>query len=312
VTLQAILVVKLSSIGDVVHTIPSVLALRARYPDARLDWLVGAAAAPIVTALSGVDRALIAEERPTLRRRGFRYDLAIDFQGLLRSSVETLRSGARLRAGRGRWPWLHVSVPMYDAERTPHAVENTARVLGALDIPFVFDADALSGWAGSLRSRGEELAREQGLPRPFVAWFPKTRWASKDLPLDEVARFPGAAHVLLGSPAIPAAPPIAAAPPLRNLTGRLPLLDSVAIALAADRVVAADTGPAHLAALLGARIAGCFGPTRAARTGLRGPSATNVESSCGGCYRRRCGRAATCMREALGAVTPGVSPAIPP
>lgn len=293
---RRILLVKLSSIGDVVHTIPGSALLNEHYPAAAIDWLVEEAAAPIVRELPWVRRTLVLDAiSPTALRRE-RYDLAVDLQGLLRSSLLTLLSGSRLRLGRGRWPWLHLRVPMFDHAATPHAVENTARPLQALGVPPGglpgAGAEFLRAWAERLRARGAEVAAAVGIRRPFWAWFPWSRWPSKDLPLDEVPAT--GTHVLLG-----AGEGAFARVGFHSLAGRLPLLDSVAVALAAERVVAADTGPAHLAALLGARITGVYGPTRARHTGLRGAAVENVESSCGGCFARRCARARSCMKEAL-------------
>jgi heptosyltransferase I len=299
-----ILVIRLSSIGDVVHTIPSVAALAEALPAARIDWLVGTAAAPIVAELPWVSHRIVREvsaARTALRLAEVRYDLALDFHGIFRSSVFTLLSRARSRAGRGRWPWLHRSFPMFDRARAPHAIENTARVLAAAGVPperaGLAGREFFAAWGARLTVRGAALEREHGLPATFRAAFPDARWPSKRLASAGAAG--GAPLVVLGGGNKgPLAAPF-------DLRGRLSLLDSVALALRAEHVVAADTGPAHLAALLGARITGCFGPTRPAFTGLRGPHASNVASSCGGCLKRRCARAGACMAEALAKAASG-------
>jgi ADP-heptose:LPS heptosyltransferase len=290
-SVRRILVVKLTSIGDVAQTIPSVAALAERFPGAEIDWLCGGAAAPIVRELPIVTR-VIDEVDET------RYDLALDFQGRFASAWATRRARAALRVGRGPWPWLDRRVPKFDHERTPHAIRNTARLLEAIGMS-VDDASAagerlFARLRPSMLRRGRERARELGL-EAFEAWFPRTRWRSKDLPLERLSA--GAPHgnvVLLGDAALARF----SSPGVLNLAGRLGLVESVALALAAERVLAADTGPAHLASLLGARVVGLFGPTRARRSGFRGPFAVNVESSCRGCYFRYCPRARACMREA--------------
>jgi len=326
---RRILVIKLSSIGDAAHTLPSVAALARRFPDSQIDWLAGPAAAPVASLLPCVSRVLVfdgmgaarggrrslgegdlrgadgtaswpspfamaahlRETRRQLAAGG--YDLALDFQGLFRSTLFTL--AAPRRAGRGRWPHLHRSVSMYDAA-TPHAIENTARLLAAVDASLEAGMEALAEMlapiSARLRTRGGELVRTHQLERPLVAWLPESRGAARSLPLVSVpAGLPGT-HVLLGGAELGRA---ALPPGMVNLGGRLPLLDSVALALASDLVLGADTGPSHLAALLGARIVGCFGPTRPARAGLRGPYASTVGAACGGCERRRCPRAAACV-----------------
>jgi len=188
---------------------------------------------------------------------------------------------------------------MYE-DGTPHAVENTARVLAPLGIPASAATEAVAG-AGAelarlLRPRGEAAARRLGLADGFWLWFPFARWRSKSLPLEE-ALPAGGVHVVAGAPADAERAPRRAG--VVDACGALDLLEAAALALLADRVVAADTGPAHLAALLGARVTGLYGPTRARATGLRGPRATSLEGGCGGCRRRRCRRSRACLLAAL-------------
>lgn len=329
-----ILLIKLSSIGDVVHTLPSAFALARRWPEARMDWLVDPSAAEIVRLLSFVDRvveldSLARRFRGVAGLRHFRsvigtlravpYDLVVDFQGLLRSSVWTLLSGAAVRVGRGRWPWLHARVPMVSPSLTPHAIENTARAL----VPLGFEPSEicdrfLESEALALRARvllaAQESAREFLEGGPFWVWIPSSSWPSKSLPLEEAesaAIRDSVAHLIVGDESS-AYVRVPARGRWRNLSGRLSLLQSVGLALMADHVIAADTGPAHLAALLGAEITGCFGPTSAFRTGLRGPRAINVGGTCSGCYRRTCREATRCLGEALKRAVGGAAARVGP
>lgn len=312
--LRRILVVKLSSLGDVVHAIPAVAALARRHPRARIDWVVEPLAAPLARELPFVEEVIVAgargafaddwsawsEEvaalRETLASR--RYDLAVDLQGLLRSSLVTVLSEAARRVGRGRWPWLHSSVPMYDAS-TPHAIENTARAVAPLGIApgAVFEEGlrAVAPLAGRLRDRGVALARDLGLPRRYRALLPGASRESKRLPLRSVELSRDLPLVVLGGADARGAGPDGAT----DLAGGLPLLDSVALALGAESALGADSGLSHLTAFLGGRIVGVFGPTRVSRVGLRGPRASSVAAGCGGCERRRCPRSRSCLAGAL-------------
>ncbi|MBU2056029.1 MAG: glycosyltransferase family 9 protein [Proteobacteria bacterium] len=114
-----ILIVKLSAIGDVIHTLPALAALRRLYPDADITWVVEEAAADLLadhpdlnrvivsrrkTWLSGLRRGLIikslGEMRAFLRElRSRRYDLVIDFHGLLKSAVIVFLSGGKRKLG---------------------------------------------------------------------------------------------------------------------------------------------------------------------------------------------------------------------
>ncbi len=116
---ERILLIKPSAVGDVVHTLPVLAKLRARYPSARIDWLLTPAIAELVRhhpALSGVVpfdrqafarcwrdwRAAAALGRLLVRVRQARYDLVIDLQGQFRSALLTVASGAPVRVGFGR------------------------------------------------------------------------------------------------------------------------------------------------------------------------------------------------------------------
>lgn len=114
-----ILIVKLSAIGDVIHTLPSLAALRRCYPDADITWVVEEAAADLLTENPALDRRIVSGRKRWIKelRRGriaaplremlsfFReirlrpYDLVIDFHGLLKSAAMVLISGGKRKLG---------------------------------------------------------------------------------------------------------------------------------------------------------------------------------------------------------------------
>src|SRR5437868_13327581 len=110
---RRILLIKLSAVGDVIHTVPVLNALRRRYPGARIDWLVTPAIAELLLphpAISGVlhfprDQwsnpwsAAFSLARLVAQIRRNEYDLVIDMHGQLRTAVLTFASGARVRLG---------------------------------------------------------------------------------------------------------------------------------------------------------------------------------------------------------------------
>jgi len=312
-----LLVVKLSSLGDVAHAVPSVAALARRFPRAEIDWLVEPPAAPFVAELPWVAETVVVDVRRAFsagwaelfaeRERvaallvARRYELVVDLQGLLRSSLWTVWSGADHRVGRGRWPWLHRRVPMYDRRRTPHAIENTARAVEALG------ASVWEGWeeaqrglaplAARLRAAGSREAERLGLPRRFTAAFPMSSGQARSIPPEWLESWPGPPLVLLGDERLADHRP--GREGILNCAGAMPLLGSLGLALAAERVVSADTGPGHMAALLGAESLSILGPTKPARAGLRGPRARSIGAPCGGCEGKRCRRAARCLADAF-------------
>jgi heptosyltransferase I len=114
-----ILLVKLSAIGDVIHTLPALAALRRCYPDAHITWVIEEAAADLLVGNPDLDRVLVSRRKSWIRdlRRGLTlaplremrallrelrsrpYDLVIDFHGLLKSAVIVLLSGGKRKLG---------------------------------------------------------------------------------------------------------------------------------------------------------------------------------------------------------------------
>ena len=144
-----ILLVRLRQIGDVVFTTPAIHAIRQRFPDARLSYLVEPAAAPVVSSHPLLDdvivaprarglRGVMADLRLGARLRQRRFDLAIDFHGGPRASLLTWLSGAPTRIGYRvalrSWMYTRV-VPRPRALRPRHSVENQWDLLESLQVP---------------------------------------------------------------------------------------------------------------------------------------------------------------------------------
>ena len=139
---ERILIVKLSSLGDVIHTLPSAQALRRRFPDAHLAWAVERAHAGVLRGQAIVDE-LIEWDRGTWRSfaafvrrlRASRWDLAVDFQGLFRSGFVARASGARRRLGyaatRERAHWFYNELVPPPAAPL-HAVEKSLQLIEPL------------------------------------------------------------------------------------------------------------------------------------------------------------------------------------
>jgi lipopolysaccharide heptosyltransferase II len=143
-----ILLVRLRQIGDVVFTTPAIRALRRRFPDAHLSYLVEPAASPVVRHNPHLDdvivaprgrgvRGLIGDLGLARRLRRRRFDLAIDFHGGPRASLLTWLSGAATRVGYdvlGR-SWMYTSrVARPRILRPRHSVENQWDLLAALGV----------------------------------------------------------------------------------------------------------------------------------------------------------------------------------
>jgi len=146
--LTSILLIRLRSIGDVILTTPIVRALRARFPDARLSYLVEPSAAPVIERNPHLDELIVVAKRSGLvrisddiavarRLRRSRFDVAIDLHGGPRAAWFAWSTGAPTRIGYSipgrRWMYTHVIERARDL--TPrHAVANQADLLKPLGI----------------------------------------------------------------------------------------------------------------------------------------------------------------------------------
>lgn len=321
---ERIVLIKPSALGDIVHALPVLSALRSLYPAARITWVVNRAYESMLrghpdldatlpfdrgAARSGFFAGLRSWTRFVRNLRAERADLVIDLQGLLRSGLLTLASGARFRVGLSgsregsRWAYTHI-VPT-PQRRAAHAVDRSWQVIEALGgghLPKRFHLPLAPEAVG----RAAEWL--EPLPRPWLMLGPGSRWLTKRwLPehfaalADRAVREFGGTVVLVGTPdEVPLAEAVRTAYQGRSLdlTGKTSLSELVAVLARADVMVANDTGPLHVAAALGRPVVAPYTCTKAAITGPYPPSGRVVETAvwCAGSYRRTCSRM-ECMRE---------------
>jgi heptosyltransferase-1 len=326
-----ILIIKPSSLGDVVHALPVLAALRGAYPQAHIAWLVSKSFAPLLEGHPLLDEVIRFDRArfgrmwrsprifcdfwrfvAAVRRR--RFDLVIDLQGLLRSGLLSFFSGARERAGFAdarEGAWLFYSRRVRCPASAQHAVDKNlavARALGlCIDRP-EFPLGLRPEEYAHARCLLSEAAGET-LPS-FTAIMPGARWETKRWPPERIAALIDRIHadglprcVLLGASADrPSADEVTAAcgSDVVDLVGRTTLRQLAALIGVADRVVCHDSGPLHLAAALGKPTVAVFGPTDPARTGPYSPAARVVALPlpCVPCHRRVCPEEHhNCMRQ---------------
>lgn len=290
---RRLLVVKTSALGDVIHALPAVQAIKEAAPHLDLDWAVRARAADVLRGNPNVSRLHVLADRPSLadlaalRRdlRAARYDVALDMQGLALSGLVTRLSGASARVGwdrnrEGNALFLtHPVVPGRAQDR--HEVDllyGFAEALGVRAGHAAFTPQPYLA-AGNAAKADEWLA---GLPRPRVALnvgasraykrWALARWA-------EVARglgADGAGLVFLGDRAdaqvvaavVPTLPPGTA---FVDLSGKTTLRELASVLAACDLLVSGDSGPMHLAVAVGTPAVALFGATDPRRHGPYGP-----------------------------------------
>ncbi len=322
-----VLVLKPSSLGDIVHALPVLGMLRRARPEAYIAWLVGKPFVglledhPLIDELILFDRrrygqmaynpaAALDFVRFVQRLRERRFDVVLDLQGLLRSSLIAQFTGAAERIGpadaREGARWLYTrTVRVPDQGHVVDQLRGFARQLGLPDAPpeFVLPVrDAGRRAAAALLSQ-----HGVGPDRPGIAILPGARWESKRWPPTHFAELldrleAGFAHLpepqrpallLLGSPAErELADHILAGAHARvvDLVGRTRLGELVALLERATLVVAHDSGPMHVAAALGVPVLALMGPTSPQRTGPYGQPDHVLSNPlpCAPCYRRRC------------------------
>lgn len=328
--LRSLLIIKLSSIGDVVHALPVASALKSTYPALRITWAVEQWTAPLVLGHPAVDRVVVLPtlvrwpSRPVvwvgdLRRavrelRSESYDVALDLQGLARSAVVAALSPSRVRLARaGQREGAHLvsfGVPLPPPPL--HAVDeylHVAAALGAARRPARFAVPV----SPAARQGVERCLSSRGVPSdaPIIVINPSAARAWKGWAMDRWgavvdALAETAPVILAGSVAsVPAHAEIAtrARRPPVDLTGQTTLEELVALLDRAALHVAPDTGTIHVAVALGTPVVGVYGPTLPSRVGPYGQpgSVVHRRDRCGALcpayclYRRRC----------LDAVTPG-------
>ena len=301
--LSRILIVKLSSLGDVIHALPVAGALRRRFPRARITWLVGPAAKGIVTMCRHVDRVITwaPGKRPRLdvlaELRGVEPQVCLDLQGLIRTACIARLSGARWRIGfrtlqEGGFPLCNLRV--ISARTDVHAVD------GYLAFARYLDADGPPPDYGlHLPPAARDMGARMAGGAPTIALLPGTQWETKKWPARHFAGIAaslgrlGLRSVVLGGGGDrEAGAGIAAAAPnsTTDLTGRTSLAETAAIIADCSLVVGNDSGPMHLAAALKVPVVALFGPTDPVRTGPYGDGHTVLQAPvpCLRCRRRRC------------------------
>jgi heptosyltransferase-1 len=306
-------IVKLSSLGDVVHALPVAAALRAGLPGARLAWIVEAREAGLLAGHPALDEVIAvdtrgwrrawrprdlaagARELGALRRRlvAARFDVTLDLQGLWKSAVLAWLTGAPVRLGfAASWRREPLSACLATRRLSPppearHVVEQYLALLEPLgvrperlDFTLPFDADAEAAVeeffaAGGLKPRDRLVVLNPGAGRPDKRWPPE-RFAELARRVGEA----GARCLVVWGPGEEAAARriVAEGGPGTLLSPPTDLPRLLAVLRRASVVVAADTGPLHLAAALGRPCVGLYGPTRPARNGPYGSGHRTFEA----------------------------------
>jgi lipopolysaccharide heptosyltransferase I len=307
----------MSALGDIVHALPVLSAIRAARPDVEIDWLADRKYAGILDFVDGVSQRVIG--RPGLSRavsqlRPRNYDVAIDLQGLLKSAAMAKLSGAKrvigfeqraLRESAAAWFYTDTAV----VDPRAHIIQKNYSVLPLLGIappaqvsfPFVVPpSPTVERLIDAVRVSGQ---RGLAVINPGAAW-PNKRWAAERFgALAERLRDDhDLACVVLwgGDEASLADEVVAASGGAATRAPQTGLGDLLALSARAALMVSGDTGPMHIAAAMKTPIVGLYGPTWPERNGPWEPGDITVSraSTCVCHHKRRCQRSGTmCINE---------------
>ncbi|MDD2241002.1 MAG: glycosyltransferase family 9 protein [Kiritimatiellae bacterium] len=308
-----LLIIKLSSLGDIAHALPAVRALKAR-TGAQIDWVVQPEYVPLLKCCPDVERLIAFPRRNflcgvrTLWRevRRERYDGVVDLQGLLKSALVARLARTTRRVGpawaREGAAWSYDLQPPQAPGPRRHAVDELMDVV-ALVAP---GDDAQP----PIPNLDIDEAIPDGCPGPHVAFAPFSRWATKNWPLEKFAELGRrlvaemGCHIrIIGGPSDQAASEklaVQIGEGARNMCGQTDLPGLCALLKAMDLLVTVDSGPMHWADAMGVPLVAIFGATDPDRTGpyrQREQVVVREDLDCRPCHARTCARSdLACLR----------------
>lgn len=321
-----ILIIRLGSLGDILHALPAFAGLRASFPNAKIDWLVGKNAEFLLSAIPGIDTVRVLDTdalgqspmswaawnqawRVIQDLRSQHYDFSLDLQGLMKTAFIGALSGSRTRLGFSkklvREPPAHwfYHQTLREPGRQLHVLilnQMLAELIGA---------HSLNPTLNFLVPE-EDLRRVDSLPanerlKDFVVinpggGWPTKRWDPKRYgDLAAKIQETGLPVVVTTGPGEEAFFDIIAercgnVPP-RHL--QLSFLQLIPLLRKAHLLIGGDTGPFHLACALGTPVVGIFGPASPVRNGpwRAGDEVVIHRLPCSFCYKRSCPTKNECM-----------------
>jgi heptosyltransferase-1 len=294
-----ILVIRLGAMGDIIHTLPAVASLKHSFPGSHLTWIVEPQWAPLLVENPFVDEvASLRRESPGALFRSWRAlrqsrtDLAIDFQGLIKSALVASASHAGRIFGFHHTQVRERAASLFYSDKilsqSAHVVDRN------------LDLAAAAGAASILRAFPLPAGKPEGdLPTgDFVLASPLAGWRSKQWPIEHYDALATRLRRELGIPLVLNLPSASSLPRIDDAavhySGLAGLIHATRRAAA---VLGVDSGPLHLAAALGKPGVAIFGPTDPARNGPYGDSLKVLRSASAATTYKRGGAIDTSMRD---------------
>jgi lipopolysaccharide heptosyltransferase I len=321
-----ILIVKLGSIGDIVHTLPSLAAIRRALPAAEISWVVEHRTAEILRDNPLLDRLIVIDTKAlrrglmsgeTLRAprqqlrllRASAFELALDFQGLIKSSMIARLSGARRVVGFAREALrepasrLLLNETVRIPERLHVISKNLALAEAALGISVPVSPEGFEFPIAIDESHESEAAGAAGIDRPYAVLNPGGGWPTKLWSAEKFGRLADELWNHFGLHSLVAHGPgedhLAEQALSSSHSGRarsvsVSLKGFCALVKGAEVYVGGETGPTHLAIAMRTPVVGLLGPTEWWRNGS--PYADDIcvertDIDCReNCHRRACSK----------------------
>jgi len=317
-TPRRICVIKPSALGDVVQTLPLLPVLKSRFSSASIAWVINRELKDLVEGHPQIDEVIPFDRRGSWRDwirlfsdlRSRQFDMVFDLQGLFRSAVMTLATGASVRVGlqtarEGSYLATNCTIPDTGLNVPAHArLWRVAEFLGFTDAP----KETLIATSEADRTSVASLLKR--LPRPVIAVHPGAGWETKRWPVEKFATLLshcsatwGGSTIILGSRgerveaerlhqllAGLQTSSLASPDNIINLAGETTLKQLTQLLKQVDITVSNDSGPMHLAAALGTPTLGLFTCTSATRSGPSGMMHEVVSTTvpCAASYCKRC------------------------
>jgi lipopolysaccharide heptosyltransferase I len=317
---NSFLIVRLGSLGDVIHGIPVAAALRAEFPGGRIDWMVDPRYVELLDLVTCIDRRIPVDPRAvkhepgrsrfnqTIRElRAHHYDAVIDLQGLLKSAMLARSVRAQRTIG---FPRKHLREQLArlfytdapDPGDATHVIYKNLALLAPLKVE---DRRVRFPLEISQTSTVEQVANRFE-PSGYVLINPGAAWPNKQWPPERfgavaaaIVRDFGMRSLVLWGPGEQEIAHRVAEASLgaAEVSPPTTITDLVGIARGARLMISGDTGPLHIAGAVGTPIVALFGPTRAERNGPWGlhDVAISRVDRCSCVYERRCRKAERCI-----------------
>lgn len=309
-SVKKILIVKPSSLGDVVHSLPFLNAMKSCFPKAEIHWVIAKGLEGLLEGHPMIDKLIIInkdlwkdlshagstvkEIRVLFRQlRHEKYDIVVDLQGLLRSGVITWATRAPLRIG-------------FQEAREGSRFFYTKRVMGGRDIHAVDRYMKVAAELGCdiheivfplpLFKKSAAQAETLAASGPYAVLVPGARWKTKIWPAESFGKvasmLPLRSVVVGGSSDKVMAEKVASHSDEKTVSvvGQTGLKELIEIIRVAEVVITNDTGPMHIAAALNVPVIAIFGPTSPAKTGPYGIGHVVLQSKadCVPCFKKDC------------------------